>query len=136
MVSTSDSCKDNQAIAPDLCFCKGVISSTFPVSKSNSKFDKYGVQKKGISAPSHISATAFSYVSALILSHASASISILVEFIIALNYNEEDLMKILKIILKIKGPKLKSEFPSKRPLKAKVSDVYFGKSHMECYYFC
>ena len=45
-------------------------------------------------------------------------------------------MRILKIFSETKGQEPKAEVPRERPLKAKVPDVYFGKSHMDCYHFC
>ena len=59
-----------------------------------------------------------------------------VEPTLALKYSKAHLMRILKIFLETKGQEPKAEVPRKRPLKAKVPDVYFGKSHMDCYHFC
>ena len=50
-------------------------------------------------------------------------------------YNEEDLQRILKTVLEARAPTT-SEEPRDKPLKARSSDVYRGKSHMECYNFC
>ena len=93
-------------------------TSALPASKSDSESDKLEATEKGTPAPSYASAPT------------------LVEPTLALKYNEADLMRILKIFSEIKGQEPKAEVPRKRPLKAKVPDVYFGKSHMDCYHFC
>ena len=45
-------------------------------------------------------------------------------------------MRILKIFSETKGQEPKAEVSCEQPLKAKVPDIYFGKSHMDCYHFC
>ena len=49
-------------------------------------------------------------------------------------YTEEDLQRILRIVLEARAPP--SDSPREKPLKARSSDVDCGKSHMECYNFC
>ena len=49
-------------------------------------------------------------------------------------YTEEDLQRIVKAVLVAQVPA--SDEPREKPLKARSSDVYRGKSHMECYNFC
>ena len=48
-------------------------------------------------------------------------------------YTEEDLQRIFKTVLKAQFPP--SYGPREKPLKARLSDVYRDKSHMECYNF-
>ena len=50
-------------------------------------------------------------------------------------YTKKDLQRILKTVLEARAPTT-SEKPWDKPLKARSSDVYRGKSHMECYNFC
>ena len=49
-------------------------------------------------------------------------------------YTEEDLQRIFQTVLKAWAPP--SNGPREKPLKAKLPDVYCGKSHIECYNFC
>ena len=49
-------------------------------------------------------------------------------------YTKEDLQKILRAVLEARAPP--SDSPCEKPLKARLPDVYCGKSHMECYNFC
>ena len=49
-------------------------------------------------------------------------------------YTEEDLQRILRTVLETRA--LPFDGPRKKPLKARLPDVYRGKSHMECYNFC
>ena len=49
-------------------------------------------------------------------------------------YTEEDLQKILRMVFKSRAPP--SDGSCEKSLKAKLPDVYCGKSHMECYNFC
>ena len=49
-------------------------------------------------------------------------------------YTEENLQRIFKTILKARA--LPSDGPREKPLKARSPDIYYGKSHMECYNFC
>ena len=58
------------------------------------------------------------------------------EFALTLKYSEANQINILKIFSKTQGQEPKAEVPHEWPLKAKISNVYFGKSHMDCYYFC
>lgn len=55
-------------------------------------------------------------------------------------YMEQDLQHILKIVINARAPVPASapapERPRKRSLKARFFDVYYGKSHIDCYYFC
>ena len=76
------------------------------------------------SAPSHAS----------VPSHASALAP--VESTLVLKYSKADLMKVLKIFSETKGQESKAEVPRKRPFKAKVPDIYFGKWHTDCHHFC
>ena len=45
-------------------------------------------------------------------------------------YIEEDLQRIFRTILEAQAPL--SDGPRKKPLKARLPDVYYGKSHIEC----
>ena len=45
-------------------------------------------------------------------------------------------MRILKIFSETKDQESKVEVPREQLFKAKVSDVYFEKLHMDCYHFC
>ena len=49
-------------------------------------------------------------------------------------YTEEDLQRILRTVLEARAPP--SDGVREKSLKAKSPDVYYGKSHMECYNFC
>ena len=126
MASKSGSFKATPIVGPGSCSCKDVVDSAPPISRSNSKSDELGAPEKGSPAPNHASIPASSH----------ASTSTLAESTLALKYSKTDLMKILKIFSETKGQKPKAEVPCKRPLKAKVPDVYFGKLHIDCYYFC
>ena len=48
-------------------------------------------------------------------------------------YTEENLQRILRTVLKAQAPPF--DGPREKPLKARSSDVYCGKSHMEFYNF-
>ena len=48
-------------------------------------------------------------------------------------YTEENLQKILRTVLEARAPP--SDAPCEKPLKARSSDVYCSKFHMECYNF-
>ena len=117
MASRSSSCKTTPAARPGSRFCKGVVVSIPPAFRSNSKSDELRAPEKCISASSY------------------ASAPVLAESILAFKYSKVDLMRILKIFSKSKDQKPKAKVPRKRPLKAKVPDVYFGKLHMDCYHF-
>ena len=56
-----------------------------------------------------------------------------VELLVA-KYIEKDLQRILKMILEAWAPP--SDTFCEKPLKARSSDIYCGKSHIECYNFC
>ena len=119
MASRSSSCRAIPVI--ELGFrSRKTAAFAPPASRLDSKSEELGVPEKGTSAPSHASA----------LNHASTPA--LVEPILALKYSKADLIRILKICLKTKGQEPKAEVSRKRPLKAKVPDVYFGKSHIDC----
>ena len=66
-------------------------------------------------------------------SHDETPVNLLAEPPVA-KYIEEDLQRIFRTVLKTRV----SSFHSLRekPLKAKLPDVYYGKSHIECYNFC
>ena len=49
-------------------------------------------------------------------------------------YTEKDLERICRMILEVQAPPF--DKPREKLLKAKSSDVYCGKSHIECYNFC
>ena len=49
-------------------------------------------------------------------------------------YTKEDLQKILRTVLEARA--LSSDGPREKPLKARLPDLYCGKSHIECYNFC
>ena len=49
-------------------------------------------------------------------------------------YTEENLQKILRTVLEAQA--LPSDGSRKKLLKARLPDVYCGKSYMECYNFC
>ena len=117
MASRSGSCRATPAVGQGSRSYKAVASAP-PAFRSDSESDEFGAPEKGTSAPSHASAPAP------------------VKPILALKYSETDLMRILKIFSETKGQEPKAEVPRKRPLKAKVPDVYFGKLHMDCYHFC
>ena len=123
MASRSGSCRATPVVGQDSRSRKAAASAP-PASRSDSEFDKLGAPKKGTPASNHASDP----------SHASAPAP--VEPTLALKYSEADLMRILKIFSETKGQEPKAEVPRERPLKAKVPDVYFGKSHMDCYHFC
>ena len=42
----------------------------------------------------------------------------------------------MESFLQAQANRLEQQGPRERPLKARFPDLYFGKSHMECYYFC
>ena len=117
MASRSGSCRATPAVGQGSRSRKAAASAP-PASRSDSKSDELGALEKCTPAPSHASAPAP------------------VEPILALKYSKADLMRILKIFSETKGQEPKAEVPRERPLKAKVPDVYFGKSHMDCYHFC
>ena len=48
-------------------------------------------------------------------------------------YTEEDLQRILRKVLEARAP---SDGACEKPLKARLPDVYYGKSHIKCYNFC
>ena len=141
MASRSGSRRATPAVKPGSRSCKAAVFAP-PVSRSDSKSDELGAPEKGISAPSHASAS--SHVSApshaTALSHANApsyvSAFAPMEPILALKYSKVDLMTILKIFSETKGQEPKAEVPRKRSLKAKVPNIYFKKSHMDYYHFC
>lgn len=54
------------------------------------------------------------------------------EFNLAFKYNKADLMKILKIFSKTKGQEPRPEVSCKQSLKAKVSEIYLEKTHIDC----
>ena len=117
MTSRSGSYRATPTVGPGSRSRK-TVASTPPISRSDSKSDELGALEKGTPAPSHMSTPA------------------LVEPTLASKYSEADLIRILKIFLETKGLKPKAEVPRKRPLKAKIPDVYFEKLHIDCYYFC
>lgn len=125
MTSKSGSCRATLVVEPGSRSCKGVAASDFLAFRTDSKFDKFKAPKKGNPAPSHANTFASSH------SNAPAP----AKSILALTYSKTDLMKILKIFSKTKGQESKGEFARKQPLKAKVLDIYFGKLHMDCFYF-
>ena len=129
MASRSGSYRATSVVGQGSRFRKAA-ASTLPTSRSDSESDELGAPEKDTPAPSH--ANAHSHASAP--SYASALTP--VEPTLALKYSEVDLMRILKIFLEIKGQKPKAEVPRKQPLKTKVLDIYFGKSHIDCYHFC
>ena len=49
-------------------------------------------------------------------------------------YTEEDLQQILKAVLEAQVPAF--DEPREKLWKARTHDLYYGKSHMECYNFC
>ena len=49
-------------------------------------------------------------------------------------YTEEDLQRIFRTVLEARAPP--SDGACEKPLNARSPDVYYGKSHMECYNFC
>ena len=49
-------------------------------------------------------------------------------------YTEKNLQKILRLVLETQAPS--SDGPRKKLLKIRSPDVYYGKSHIECYNFC
>ena len=53
---------------------------------------------------------------------------------LATKYTEEDLQKILRTVLEAQAPPF--DGPHKKLLKTRLPDVYFSKSHIECYNFC
>ena len=129
MASKSGSCKAILAVGPGSHFCKAAASAS-PISRSDSKSDKLGALEKGTSAPSYASTP--NQVSA----SSQASTPTPVKPTLALKYSEVNLMRILKIFLGTKGQEPKAKVPRKQLLKAKVPDIYFGKSHIDCYHFC
>lgn len=55
-------------------------------------------------------------------------------------YTDEDLQRITKLCMEsfIQGQGQTKAHPERRerPLKARFPDLYYGKSHMDCYHFC
>ena len=49
-------------------------------------------------------------------------------------YTKEDLQKIFRTILEAQASS--SDRPYEKQLKARSPEIYYGKSHMECYNFC
>ena len=90
---------------------------------SGSESDKLAGPEKGTPAPSHASAPIFTPASTPAETQTP-------------KYTKADLLRILKIFSETKGQEPKPEVSRERPLKAKVPDVYFEKSHMDCYHFC
>ena len=117
MASKSGSCRATQAVRPGSRSCKAA-ASTPPASRSDSKSDELGASEKSTLASSH------------------ASVFTLVESTLALKYSKADLMRIVKIFSETKGQELKAKVPRKRPLKAKIPNIYFEKLHMDFYHFC
>ena len=143
MVLRSSSCRAISVIPLGYSSCKSAISSrsckssvgsAFPTSWLDSKSDEFGTPEKGTPVLSHISTPVSSHISTPAPS--PASVLALAESMLALKYSKVDLMKILKIFLESKSQEPKSKVSCKQPLKAKVSEVYFAKLHMDCYYFC
>ena len=116
MASRSGSCKATLAVGLGSRSRK-TTTSALPAFKSDSKSDELGAPEKRTPAPSHVSAPTP------------------VEPILALKYSEADLMRILKIFLETKGQEPKAKVSRKQPLKAKVPDIYFRKTHMDYYHF-
>ena len=56
-----------------------------------------------------------------------------VETLVA-KYTEKDLQKILKTVLEARTPPF--DGVCEKPFKARLPDVYRGKSHIKCYNFC
>ena len=123
MASRSSSCRATPAIRQG-SYSRKAAASAPPASRSDSESDELGAPKKDTPAPSHVSTPS------------RASALALVEPTLALKYSEADLMRILKIFSETKDQEPQAEIPCERPLKAKVPDVYFGKSHIDCYHFC
>ena len=117
MTSRSGSRRATPAVGQGSRSRKAAASAP-PAPRSDSDSDELGAPEKSTPAPSHASAPAP------------------VEPTLALKYSEADLIRILKIFSETKSQEPKAEVPRERPLKAKVLDVYFGKSHMDCYHYC
>ena len=66
-------------------------------------------------------------------SHDEAPVKLSAEPLIA-KYIEKDLQKIFRTVFEAQAPS--SDGPHEKPMKARLSDVYCGKSHMEHYNFC
>ena len=66
-------------------------------------------------------------------SHDGAPINLPAKPLVA-KYTEKDLQKILKTVFEAWAPP--SDSPYEKLLKAKSSNVYYGKSVIECYNFC
>ena len=55
---------------------------------------------------------------------------------------DENLQRAIMLALKLfvwdqeHGPLQVNSAPRNKPLKARNPDLYYGQSHMECYYFC
>lgn len=123
MALRSGSCRITlTASRPRLCK-NAAVSSALPAFLSDSKTNKLAGQQRGTPAPSHRSFP----ISAL--TPASA------QFFQALKYIEAHLLRILKIFLEIKG-QTQLEVFRKRPLKAKLLDIYSEKLNMDCFYCC
>ena len=117
MASRSGSRRATLAVGPGSCSRKAAASVS-PTSRSDNESDELRVPEKWTSAPSH------------------ASIPAPMKPTLALKYSKADLMRILKIFSKTKAQEPKAEVPHERPLKAKILDIYFRKSYMDCYHFC
>ena len=102
------------AVASGLHSCKVTAAiSAPPNSISDSKSNKLVGQENNTTAP---------------------SISALTEIQTPM-YTEADLLRIFKIFSETNG-QTQLEVPCERPVKAKLSDIYSGKLHIDCFYFC
>ena len=51
-------------------------------------------------------------------------------------YTQEDLQRITKLCIDLFLQGNRQEGPREGQLKAQFPELYYGKSHIECYYFC
>lgn len=115
MALRSDFCRAISVVVLSFHPCKSTVSFTFPAPRSDSKSNKLAGLEKGTSPPSHTNTPTFT----------------LVKSILVLKYNETDLMRIIKIFSKAKDQEPKAKVLYKQPLKAKISNMYFKKLHMD-----
>ena len=69
-------------------------------------------------------------------STASAPSQVLVSAPIPALYTQKDLQRITKLCIDLFLQGNRQEELRKDQLKARFPDLYYGKSHIECYYFC
>ena len=51
-------------------------------------------------------------------------------------YTDADFHQFMKVFMDSQGRRRTHEGPQESPLKARFPNMYYGKSHMDCYQFC